>query len=60
MDLRKEAQILRESIANDQEILRYQDGQGYYKLRASIRDKQQKLRKIEKELNDASFDTQSR
>lgn len=60
MDLRKEAKILRDSIASDQEILPYQDGQGYYKLRASIQEKQQKLRKIEKELNDASFDTKSR
>ena len=56
MDLRKEAKILRDSIASDQEILPYQDGQGYYKLRASIQEKHRKLREIEKELNDASSD----
>lgn len=63
MDLNKHKEILRgeiaklrDSIASDREILPYQEGQGYYKLRAEIQEKQGKLRELEKELEDASSD----
>lgn len=56
MELKEQIKNLRSSIASDQEILPYQDGQGYYKMRADIQAKQQKLRELEKELDDASPD----
>lgn len=55
-ELKKQIESLRSSIASDREVLPYQDGQGYYKMRSDIQAKQQKLRELEKELDDASPD----
>jgi len=54
--LRGEIAKLRDSIASDSEILPYQDGQGYYKLKSEIASKKAKLRELEKELEDANSD----
>lgn len=54
--LRSEIDKLRNSIASDREILPYQDGQGYYKMKSEIASKEAKLRDLEKELEDANSD----
>lgn len=56
MSLIEEIERLREVIKSDREALPYQEGQGYYRMRADIQEKERKLREKEKELENANPD----